>query len=359
MNRWRDLDWLLLGLVLVIAVVGITEIYSATVGTHFAGVYIKQIYFLIAGVIVLFAFSRLDYKLLLESAPWLYAMAVAALGAVLVIGRVIFHSRRWIPVAGAHLQVSELVKLVIIIVVARYFAESRRSAAGLGDVLRIGVLVGVPMLLVLAEPDLGTALTYLPIAGMGLLIGKLRWRHFALLGLAGLLVLPIAWRHLHPYQKARLESFLRPEADPLGTGYQLLQSKIAVGSGGLWGKGIAKGSQTRGAFLPVPQTDFIFAAFAEEHGFVGGIAILFLYFLVLMRLIQDAQSAPDLGGGLLVMGVVAVLGFHVFVNIGMALGLMPVTGIPLPLMSSGGSSLLFTFAALGVAMNVRMSRFVN
>lgn len=359
MNRWRDLDWLLLGLVLLIAGLGIMEIYSATLGTKFAGVYVKQIYFLGAGVLLLFVFSRVDYKLLLDSAPWLYGAAVAALAAVLLVGRVVFHSRRWIPVAGSHLQVSELVKLVIIIVVARYFAGAKSPAAGWRDVLRIGVLVGLPMLLVLAEPDLGTALTYLPVAGMGLLLGGLRWRHFVLLALAGVLVLPVAWRHLHPYQKARLESFLRPEADPLGTGYQLLQSKIAVGSGGLWGKGIAKGSQTRGAFLPVPQTDFIFAAFAEEHGFVGGIAILFLYFLVLMRLIQDAQAAPDLGGALLVMGVVAVLAFHVVVNVGMAVGLMPVTGIPLPLMSSGGSSLLFTCAALGVAMNVRMSRFVN
>lgn len=359
MRRWRDLDWVLFFLVLLIAGLGIMEIYSATLGTKFAGVYVKQIYFLGAGVILLFVFSRLDYKLLLDSAPWLYVISISGLAVVLVVGRVIFHSRRWIPIAGSHLQVSELVKLVIIVVVARYFAGGKTSAAGLRDVVRIGLLVALPALLVLAEPDLGTALTYLPVAGMGLLLGGLRWRHFALLGLAGLLVLPLAWRHMHPYQRARLESFLRPEADPLGTGYQLLQSKIAVGSGGLWGKGIAKGSQTRGAFLPVPQTDFIFAAFAEEHGFVGGIAILFLYFLVLMRLIQDAQAAPDLGGALLVMGVVAVLAFHVVVNVGMAVGLMPVTGIPLPLMSSGGSSLLFTCAALGVAMNVRMSRFVN
>lgn len=376
MTRWRDLDWLLLGLVLLIAALGIAEIYSATIGTKFAGVYVKQIYFLGAGIFVLLVFSRLDYKVLLDGAPWLYGAGVAALAAVLVVGRTIFHSRRWIPIAGSHLQVSELVKLVIIIVVARYFAGSGASRPGAGgavgagtsapgwtpgwaDIARIGLLVGVPMLLVLAEPDLGTALTYLPIAGMGLLLGRLRWRHFALLGLAGVLVLPLAWRRMHPYQKARLESFIRPEADPLGTGYQLLQSKIAVGSGGLWGKGTAQGSQTRGAFLPVPQTDFIFAAFAEEHGFVGAVALLFLYFLVLMRLIQDAQSAPDRGGALLIMGVVAVLGFHVVVNVGMAVGMMPVTGIPLPLMSSGGSSLLFTFAALGMAMNVRMSRFVN
>ena len=359
MSRWRDLDWIVLGLALLISCIGILEIHGATIGTKFAGIYVKQIYFLVAGVILLFVVSRIDYQLLLDAAPWLYLLSVGALGLVLLVGRTIFHSRRWIPLGPLHLQVSELVKLVIIIVVARYFAGTRNALPGFRDAIRIGLLVGVPMLLVLAEPDLGTALTYLPVAAMGLWLGGLRWRHFAILGLLGIMVLPLAWRHMHPYQKARLESFLRPQADPLGTGYQLLQSKIAVGSGGLWGTGTAQGSQTRGAFLPVPQTDFIFAAYAEQYGFLGGIALLFLYLLLLMRLIQDAQSAPDRGGGLLIMGVVAVLAFHVLVNVGMAVGVMPVTGIPLPLMSSGGSSMLFTFAALGVAMNVRMSRFVN
>lgn len=359
MIRWRDLDWVLLGLVLLISCIGILEIHGATVGTKFAGIYVKQIYFLIVGLVLMFVVSRIDFQLLLDAAPWLYLLGVGALLLVLAVGRVIFHSRRWIPLGPLHLQVSELVKLVIIIVVARYFATTRNSRPGFGDAIRIGLLVGGPMLLVLAEPDLGTALTYLPVAAMGLWLGGLRWRHFALLGLLGVLILPLAWRHMHPYQKQRLESFLRPQADPLGSGYQLLQSKIAVGSGGLWGTGTAQGSQTRGAFLPVPQTDFIFAAYAEQYGFLGGIALLFLYLLVLMRLIQDAQSAPNRGGGLLIMGLVAVLAFHVVVNVGMAVGLMPVTGIPLPLMSSGGSSLLFMFAALGVVMNVRMARFVN
>lgn len=359
MSRWRDLDWLLLGLVLLISCLGVLEIHGATVGTKFADIYVKQAYFLMIGVALMFLISRINYQVLLDAAPWLYIISVGALLLVLAVGRAIFHSRRWIPLGPLHLQVSELVKLVIIIIVARYFAATKNSRPGFGDALRIGALVGVPVLLVLAEPDLGTALTYLPVAGMGLWLGGLRWRHWALLGLLAALVLPLAWRHMHPYQKQRLESFLRPQADPLGSGYQLLQSKIAVGSGGLWGTGTAQGSQTRGAFLPVPQTDFIFAAYAEQYGFLGGIALLFLYLLVLMRLIQAAQSAPDRGGGLLIMGVVAVLACQVLVNVGMALGLMPVTGIPLPLMSSGGSSLLFMFAALGVVMNVRMSRFVN
>jgi rod shape determining protein RodA len=173
------------------------------------------------------------------------------------------------------------------------------------------------------------------------------------------IMLPVAYKVLKPYQRERLTSFLEPEADYHGSGYQVIQSLIAVGSGGLWGKGTLQGSQIQGSFLPVPQTDFIFAAFAEEHGFLGAIGILLLYFAVLMRLVHNAQTAPDRAGTFVVMGVVAVLVFHVLVNVGMVVGFMPVTGIPLPLMSYGGSSVLFMFLALGLVMNVRMRRFVN
>jgi rod shape determining protein RodA len=180
--------------------------------------------------------------------------------------------------------------------------------------------------------------------------------------LAALLLGTVAFtsgKILKPYQKARLTSFMNPDADPKGSGYQINQSKIAVGDGGVFGRGATKGTQTQGDFLPIPYTDFIFAAFAEEHGFIGAVIVLLIYFLILMRLIQNAQTAADLPGTFLVMGVVAVLIFQIAVNVGMVVGLMPVTGIPLPLMSYGGSSVLFTFLALGMVMNVRMSRFVN
>lgn len=356
--RLRDFDWILIGLVVLIAVIGIGEIHSATLATKFAPVWVKQAYFLVAGLALLLVFSQVDYKLILEASPWLYLVSVAALAGVLVLGKAIFHSRRWIPVAGSHLQVSEFVKLVIIVVVARYCGEARLALAW-KDVVRVGVLVGLPAGLVLLEPDLGTALTYVPVAVVGLLLGGMRWRQLGLLAAGCLLMMPVAWHGLHPYQRARLEGFMQPQLDPLGSGYQVLQSKIAVGAGGMWGQGMAQGSQTRGEFLPVPHTDFIFAAFAEEYGFAGALALLGLYLLVLMRLIHHAQMAPDRSAGMVVMGVVAVLAFHVLVNVGMVVGLMPVTGIPLPLMSSGGSSLLFTFAALGMVMNIRMARFVN
>jgi rod shape determining protein RodA len=280
---------------------------------------------------------------------------------VLVFGQKYLGARRWIKIAGStHFQPSEWVKLILILAVARYFADNRQQEASAGDMVKAGALVGVPMLLVLVQPDMGTALTYLPIALMGLFLGGMRWKHAVVIILAGALMAPLAWHFgLKEYQKARLTSFLEPEADPQKKGYQVIQSLIAVGSGGLTGKGATKGTQTQGAFLPVPQTDFIFAAFAEEHGFVGALALLLLYFIVLMRLIHNAQTAPDRAGTFVVMGVVAVLIFHILVNVGMVVGFMPVTGIPLPLMSYGGSSVLFTFLALGIVMNVRMRRFVN
>jgi rod shape determining protein RodA len=218
------------------------------------------------------------------------------------------------------------------------------------------------MLLVLSQPDLGTALTYTPILLAGLFLGGIHWKQAMILGAVGLVAIVGVWssgKILKPYQKARLTSFINPDNDPKGSGYQIRQSLIAVGSGGVWGKGAQQGSQTQGDFLPIPHADFIFAAFSEEHGFTGAFLVLLLYFVILMRLIQNAQTAADMPGTLLVMGVVAVLTFQIAVNVGMVIGFMPVTGIPLPLMSYGGSSVLFTFLALGVVMNVRMRRFVN
>jgi rod shape determining protein RodA len=178
-------------------------------------------------------------------------------------------------------------------------------------------------------------------------------------GIIVVLVLPVGIHFLKPYQKARLVSFLDPERDPRGTGYQVIQSKIAVGAGGMWGKGVAQGSQTQLRFLPVPHTDFIFSAFAEEHGFVGVVVVLALYFMLLMQIVKNAQTAPDRAGMYICMGVAALVLFHVLVNVGMVVGRMPVTGIPLPLMSAGGSSMLSIFLMLGLVNNVRVRRFVN
>ena len=358
---FRDFDWVLLGFVLLICALGLMEIHSATEHTKFAGAHVKQLYWIVAGVGAMFLFSLVNYQALLDQIHWFYFAAVASLMAVLLFGTRALGAKRWIRIGGTHFQPSEWVKLILILAVAKYFAELRQRELSWSDFMKAGAIVGIPMLMVLAQPDLGTALTYVPIAVMGVFLGGLQWKQglavglLAAVGIGAVFLVPKV-HVLKSYQKQRLTSFLDPELDPQGSGYQVEQSKIAVGSGGLWG---GKGSQTHGAFLPVPQTDFIFAAFSEEHGFVGALGVLLLYFIVLMRLTQNAQTAPDRAGTFVVMGVVAVLSFHVLVNVGMVVGFMPVTGIPLPLMSYGGSSVLFMFLALGMVMNVRMRRFVN
>ena len=362
MISFRDFDWLLLTFVLLICALGVLEIYSTTYGTKFAGAHVRQIYWIMAGLAVMLAVSLINYQVLLENAHWLYIASVASLLAVTIFGKKYLGARRWILLPGGqHFQPSEWVKLVLILMLAKYFSgHNEREEASLSDIVKAGLIAGVPMLLVLKQPDLGTALTYVPVALMGLFLGGIQFRHAAVILIVAGVLMPGVWHYgLKPYQKDRLTSFLHPEADSQKTGYQLEQSKIAVGSGGIWGKGIRKGTQTQGSFLPEPHTDFIFAAWSEEHGFVGAVALLLLYFLVLMRLIHNAQTAPDSAGGFVVMGVVAVLLFHILVNAGMVVGYMPVTGIPLPLMSYGGSSVLFMFLALGIVMNIRMRRFVN
>ena len=359
---FRDFDWLLLFFVLAICALGVMEIYSATIATKFAGSHIKQIYWILGGIGLMFMVSLVNYQAVLDRIPWFYVASVVSLLAVLLFGKKVLGARRWILLPGGnHFQPSEWVKLVLILAMAKYFADQRRGEQSFSwsELFKAGMLVGVPMLLVLKQPDLGTSLTYLPIAIMGLFLGGMRWKQAAVLLIVAALALPVAWHFMKPYQRERLTSFSEPEADYHGSGYQVIQSKIAVGSGGVWGKGLRQGSQTQQSFLPIPQTDFIFAAFAEEHGFVGAMVVLLLYFIVLMRLIHNAQTAPDRAGAFVVMGVVAVLTFHILVNVGMVVGFMPVTGIPLPLMSYGGSSVLFMFLALGIVMNIRMRRFVN
>ncbi len=360
---YRDFDWVLLTFVLILCALGVLQIHSATMHTKFAGAHLRQIYWILAGVGAMFLVSLINYQALLERIHWFYIVAVASLISVLLFGQKYLGARRWIKMPwNVHFQPSEWVKFILILAVAKYFADLHERELSWSDFIKAGAIVGVPMLMVLAQPDLGTALTYIPIAVMALFLGGLRVRQalpVVLLGAAliGMVFFSDRVHILKPYQKERLTSFLNPDADRQGSGYQVNQSLIAVGSGGIWGS--SQGSQTHLAFLPVPQTDFIFAAFAEEHGFVGALGVLLLYFIVLMRLTQNAQTAPDRAGTFLVMGVVAVLSFHVLVNVGMVVGFMPVTGIPLPLMSYGGSSVLFMFLALGMVMNVRMRRFVN
>jgi rod shape determining protein RodA len=359
-RSYRDFDWTLLAFIMLICIIGVVQIYSASLGTKFAGVHVKQIYWLLAGFTLMFALSFVDYHKLLENAHWAYIGLLVALVAVPLVGVTALGAKRWLRLPGIGLfQPSEWMKLVLILALAQYVSSLNQRDVTWSDIFKGMAIVGIPWILVMKQPDLGTSLTYIPALILLLFLGGIKSKQVAIFALAGLLLAPIAWHKLKPYQKERLVNFVHPENDPKGTGYQIQQSLIAVGSGGIWGKGTAQGSQTQGQFLPVTHTDFIFAALSEEHGFIGVSVVLMLYFMVLMRLIQNAQTAPDRAGTLLIMGVVAILTFHIMVNVGMVVGLMPVTGIPLPLMSYGGSSVLFTFLALGIVMNVRMRRFVN
>ncbi|MEX2261507.1 MAG: rod shape-determining protein RodA [Bryobacteraceae bacterium] len=356
---FRDLDWLLIIVAVVLCSIGILQIYSATIDTVWEDAWWKQILWVALGLLIMWILSTVDYHTLLSHVPVMYLLSIVSLLAVFAIGRTVFGARRWIVIGPVNFQVSEFVKLVIILVVARFLPEQRHDALSGRDLFKLGGLVGLPMLLVMKQPDLGTSLTYLPILAAGVFLAGLHWKYVIGFLLIGVLVLPLGWNFLKDYQKARLVSFLDPDRDPMGSGYQLIQSKIAVGSGGMWGKGVTRGSQTQLRFLPVPHTDFIFSAFAEEHGFAGVVVVLSLYFVLLMQVVQNAQMAPDRAGVYICMGIAAMLLFHMLVNVGMVVGRMPVTGIPLPLMSSGGSSILSTFMMLGLVNNVRLQRFVN
>jgi rod shape determining protein RodA len=356
---FRDLDWMLLLVALLIAAIGVMEIYSTTAHSALASQYKKQIYWVVVGCLLAILVSRMDYHRLLEQVAALYGLGILGLLAVLVAGHRVAKTHRWLSVGGQTFQVSEMVKLVIILAVAAYLGGRRANSIAWKDLVVLAGLAGVPATLVALEPDLGTALTYFPVIVAGAFLAGIRWRQVAVLTLLGALMLPVGWHFLRPYQRERLMTFVNPQEDAQGSGYQVAQSKIAIGSGGFWGKGIGNGTQSQLGFIPVSHADFIFAAFAEEQGFAGTLVVLLLYFILLLRLLDGAQWATDRAGAYVIVGLAAVLFFQVAVNTGMMIGLLPITGIPLPLMSQGGSSALFTFLGLGLAMSVKMRRFVN
>ncbi|HLW78891.1 MAG TPA: rod shape-determining protein RodA [Terriglobia bacterium] len=355
----RDFDWFLLLLALGIAATGVVEIYSTTAHTALAAQYKRQIYWILLGCLAALAICRLDYHLILEHIPGIYLLTLLALVVVLFAGQSISGARRWLRFGPLTFQVSEVAKLVIMLVVAGYLAGKREKFVTWKDLAALSVLVGLPAALVAIEPDLGTALTFVPIAVSGLFLAGMRGRQVFALLLVAILTLPVGWHFLKPYQRERVTAFVHPSENVQGSGYQVSQAKIAIGSGGFWGKGIGNGTQSRLGFIPVSRADFVFASYAEEQGFVGTLLVLLLYFALLLRLLEGAQTAGDRAGAFLLVGIASVLFFQVAVNIGMMIGLLPITGIPLPLMSQGGSSTLVTFVALGLAMSVKMRRFVN
>ncbi len=358
-TRFGDFDWILFGFALLISVLGIIEIYSVTVQTELEGHHLLQLLWVGLGLVGMFVLSRLDYHAILDYMPWIYVGSIGILIALLVVGNPVGGTRRWMHLGGLNFQVSEIVKVIIIAMLARSLGSMEDRYLSWKGLLKIGFLVALPLVLVALQPDLGTALTFAVIALAGVWLAGIRGRQVLALVVVGALLVPVGYSFLKPYQKERLKTFLQPGEDVRDSGYQINQSKIAIGSGGFWGKGLRRGTQNRLGFIPGVHTDFIFAAFAEEHGFAGTVFVLVLYLSLIMRLVHSAQSAGDRTGSFLVMGFVAVVFFQIALSTAMIIGLAPVTGIPLPLMTYGGSSVLSTFLGLGLATSVRMRRFVN
>lgn len=358
------LDWPLLVSLLALVGIGLTTIYSVTwdfqadrPGTQFWA----QVYAVPFGLAALAACLVVDYRRLTQHSLILYAGLVLALVAVMYFGVVRGGSRRWLALGGGiSLQPSEFARLGLAIALAAFFGEGRRSARSLTELAIGAAIVGVPALLILRQPDLGTAATLVPVFVGAAFVAGLRTRLLLVAGLVFVLLSPVIWTYgLQDYQRERVETFLDPSRDPRGSGYQQIQAKVTVGSGGLFGKGFREGTQGAYQFLPVAYNDFVFSAFAEEHGFLGVLVTLALYLFVIIRSLDAARLAKDRAGAFLVVAIASGFTFQVVYNITMSAGLAPVKGLTLPLMSYGGSSLVSTLAGFGLILNVRMRRFTN
>jgi rod shape determining protein RodA len=349
-------DWLLLILTLLACFEGVVVIYSSTykMGGQF---YIKQIYWILIGLGCMLVVISIDYRTWGRYAYVLYAINMFLLIILLGRGAGNLKVDRWLRLGGFNIQPSEFMKITLILVLAHYFQQTKDRPLTIRDIIIPSILLIVPLGLIVKQPDLGTAITLVPIFLTILFIAGLGIRHILFIILSGVSLSPFIWTHIKEYQRNRILIFLNPNADPLGAGYHLIQSKIAVGSGGLWGKGFLMGTQNKLNFLPAQHTDFIFSVLSEEWGFLGALLTLVLIFLILIKGIDIAFHSKDRMGHVLTMGVVATLTFHVFINVGMVTGMMPITGLPLPFLSYGGSSIFSTLIGIGFLLNVRMRRF--
>lgn len=358
------LEWPLILVSIILSGVGLAMIFSATAPMGEAGrsFVIRQMTWCSLGLVFMAVFLLFDYRVLDRWALWIYIIVVAALLAVWAVGKVTAGSRRWIEIGFMRFQPSEFAKLAVVIILAKYFQSGvGRGGYHLTAVAHGLLLAAVPVILVLIQPDLGTAGVVFIIAVSVILFAVankriLLWATGIVLGLIPIILL-VGHRLLMDYQRKRLLTFINPDYDPLGAGYHIIQSQIAIGSGGILGKGFLKGTQNQLMFLPVKHTDFIFSILAEEWGFVGCFVVLFLFTVLFIKGLGVATKARDSFGAILAFGCTAVLFWHVVINVGMVMGLLPVVGVPLIFVSYGGSSLLASFLAISILVNVSMRRF--
>jgi len=353
----QNVDWLLLALAFGLVVMSTVTLTSLHVGRAGGSVVLRQILWFVIGLVVMVLLASLDYRRLVRAAPALYLLGLIGLAAVFALGRTVSGARRWVVLGPLSVQPSEIFKICFLLMAV--WAITSRWAQPVGKLTLVLTLpiVAVPIVLIIKQPDLGTALLLVPVLVILLVGAGMRFKLLAGLALAGLGALPLAWLALKEYQRERILVFLDPFRDPLGSAYNVIQAKIAIGSGQLLGKGVAGATQSRLAFLPERHTDFIFAVFAEMWGFVGCLVLLLCYVLLLLRGFDIAATAREPVGRLVALGATSLFAAQVLINVGMVTGLLPVVGIPLPLMSYGGSSMVASFMTLGLLLSVRMRQF--
>lgn len=351
-----EFNWGFLLLLLLIASMGFAMLYSVAEG-NFSPWALRQAARFAVGVAIMISVAMVDLRLWMRLAYPLYGFALAMLIAVEVIGFVGMGAQRWLNLGFVSVQPSEIMKVTLILALARYFhGLTLDEASRLRNLLIPLGLVGAPVMLVVMQPDLGTAILLMATGAVILFSAGLRWRYFIMAGVGVLAAIPVVWSRLHDYQRNRVLTFLDPERDPLGAGYHILQSKIALGSGGIFGKGFMEGTQSQLNFLPEKHTDFIFTMLGEELGLVGGLVLLALYFVVLMFSLNVALQCRNQFGRLVAIGVSMTFFFYVFINTSMVMGLLPVVGVPLPLVSYGGTAMLSLMFAFGLLMSVHIHR---
>lgn len=360
---------MILLIAVVISCIGILSIYSSNYqkeGANWQLIYKRQILWVIFGLFLFFMMYNFNYLRLWDITYVLYGIIVCLLFLVFILGIVRLGAQRWLKLSGFNLQPSELAKLTMVIFLARYFSKKSEYdlslPAGRFNIIRAFILpftfIAVPVALIIEQPDLGSGIIVLSVFIMMLFLAGVKLRYlFILLLLAGL-SFPVLWHFLRDYQRDRLLVFLNPNIDPLGAGYTVIQSKIAIGSGRFFGKGWLLGTQSQLHFLPESHTDFIFATFSEEWGFVGCVVLLLLYYSLIRQGIETANKTGDHFGKLLALGITSMIAIQASINIAMNLGFAPVVGIPLPLMSYGGSSMLVTYISLGILANINKKRAV-
>jgi len=356
---FRHFDKTLFSTVLVVLAIGLAAVYSAThprSGSPLENLSAKQMAWMAAGLGLVLVTITVSYQKFIDASYILYGLIIVALLLVLVLGRARLGAQRWFSIGPFAFQPSEFIKIALILVLANFAGSRRGFMKNPQSFLAALAILAVPFVLVLVQPDLGTALTMVPVFLSILYVGGADPRYLAGLVAAGIAAMPVFWHFLREYQKQRLLVFINPNCDPLGAGYTIIQSKIAVGSGGLFGKGWLGGSQGQLNFLPEHHTDFIFSVIGEEFGFLGGLALILLYFFIVHRAFRIAGLTSDMYGKAIATGIAVLIGVQAVINICMTIGLMPVVGIPLPLVSYGGSSMIATLLAIGLLLNVGMRR---